>query len=138
MTTGLPPTERALASLELLYAIGRELAGQLDLRQLLQRVLDRTLESVGAASGSILVLDAGGQAIEGALAYDGKGHDHTAERLAGPFQQGPGRRGRQAGPKRPDRQHPGRSALAATPPGRGGRRFALGHERAAGGARPYR
>jgi PAS domain S-box-containing protein len=88
MTTELPTTERALASLELLYAIGRELAGQLDLRQLLQRVLDRTLESVGAASGSILVLDEDGQVIEGALAYDGKVHDHTAERLAATFEQG--------------------------------------------------
>src|SRR3989304_3831368 len=82
MTTELPTTKRALASLELLYAIGRELAGQLDLRQLLQRVLDRTLESVGAASGSILGL--GG----GARAYDGKVHDHTAERLAATFEQG--------------------------------------------------
>src|SRR3989304_2491087 len=62
MTTELPTTKRALASLELLYAIGRELAGQLDLRQLLQRVLDRTLESVGAGSGSLLGVGGGGPA----------------------------------------------------------------------------
>jgi PAS domain S-box-containing protein len=88
MSSELPTTARALASLELLYAIGRELAGHLDLRELLQRVLDRTLESVGAASGSILVLDEDGQVIEGALAYDGKVHDHTAERLAATYEQG--------------------------------------------------
>ena len=88
MSSEPPTTARALASLELLYAIGRELAGQLDLRELLQRVLDRTLESVGAASGSILVLDEHGQVIEGALAYDGKVHDHTSERLAATFEQG--------------------------------------------------
>lgn len=90
MTTEQPTTERARASLalDLLYAIGRELAGQLDLRQLLQRVLDRTIGAVGAASGSILVLDEDGQVIEGALAYDGKVHDHTAERLAATFEQG--------------------------------------------------
>jgi len=81
-------TERERASLDLLYAISRELTGELDLRDLLQRVLDLTMTNVGALSGSILVLDEEGKVSEGALAYDGKVHDQTAERLAETFEQG--------------------------------------------------
>jgi NtrC-family two-component system sensor histidine kinase KinB len=88
MTADLPATERARASLELLYSISRELAAQLDLRELLQRVLQLTLENVGAASGSILVLDESGEVIEGALAYEGRVHDHTAEQLAVTYERG--------------------------------------------------
>jgi PAS domain S-box-containing protein len=88
MTAPLPPPERARASLELLYSISRELAAQLDLRELLQRVLQLTLQNVGAGSGSILVLDESGKVIEGALAYEGHVHDHTAEQLAVTYERG--------------------------------------------------
>jgi PAS domain S-box-containing protein len=81
-------TERARTSLELLYSISRELAAQLDLRQLLQRVLQLMLENVGAASGSILVLDEAGKVTEGALAFGGRVHDHTAQQLADTFERG--------------------------------------------------
>ena len=81
-------TERERASLDLLYTISRELTGELELRGLLQRVLDLTMTNVGALSGSIMVLDEEGKVSEGALAYDGKVHDHTAERLAETFEQG--------------------------------------------------
>ncbi|HEX9680550.1 MAG TPA: GAF domain-containing protein [Anaerolineales bacterium] len=81
-------TERARTSLELLYSISRELAAQLDLRQLLQRVLQLMLENVGAASGSILVLDEAGKVAEGALAFGGRVHDHTAQQLADTFERG--------------------------------------------------
>lgn len=88
MTAPLPPPERARASLELLYSISRELAAQLDLRELLQRVLRLTLQNVGAGSGSILVLDENGEILEGALAFEGKVHDHTAEQLAVTYERG--------------------------------------------------
>jgi PAS domain S-box-containing protein len=88
MSAGAQATERERASLDLLYAISRELTGELDLRDLLQRVLDLTMTNVGALSGSILVLDEQGKVSEGALAYDGKVHDQTAERLAETFEQG--------------------------------------------------
>ncbi len=88
MKAELHATERERDSLDLLFAIGRELTGELDLRDLLQRVLDLTMTNVGALSGSILVLDEEGRVTEGALAYDGKVHDHTAERLAETFEQG--------------------------------------------------
>jgi len=60
----------------------------LDLRQLLQHILQLTLETVGAPSGSILVLTDQGRVQEGALAYEGKVHDHTAEQLADTFERG--------------------------------------------------
>ncbi len=88
MMAELPATERARTSLELLYRISRELGAQLDLRELLERMLQLTLENVGAASGSILVLDEGGRVIEGALAYEGQVHDHTAEQLAVTYERG--------------------------------------------------
>ena len=81
-------TERARASLELLYQISRELAANLHLGDLLERILQLTMENVGALSGSILVLDEAGQVTEGGLAYDGKVHEHTAERLVETFKRG--------------------------------------------------
>lgn len=88
MTSQLPARERARASLELLYSISSELAVHLDLRELLQRILQLTIESIGAASGSILVLNEGGQVTDGALAYGGQVHDHTAEQLAVTYERG--------------------------------------------------
>jgi len=81
-------TERTKASLDLLYSISRELTEQLDLRELLQRVLQLTLEAVGAPAGSILVLDEHGEVTEGAIAYGGKVHDHSAEQLRDTYEQG--------------------------------------------------
>jgi len=76
------------ASLELLYSISQELAAQLDLRGLLQRILHLTLQTAQAQSGSILVLDDQGEVTEGALAFDGKVHDHTAAQLSDTYERG--------------------------------------------------
>lgn len=80
--------ERERASLELLYTVSRELAAQLDLRRVLERILSLTLENVGAGSGSIVVLDEEGRVIEGAVIYGGKFHDHTASQLADTMEHG--------------------------------------------------
>jgi PAS domain S-box-containing protein len=88
MTAELSATERVRASLELFYAISRELAAQLDLGELLKRILQLTIENVGAMSGSILVLDERGQVTEGAVAYGGEVSEHTAEQLAETFEHG--------------------------------------------------
>lgn len=80
--------ERTRASLDLLYSISRELTAQLDLRELLQRILQLTLEAVGAPAGSILVLDEQGEVTEGAVAYGGRVHDHTAEQLRDTYEHG--------------------------------------------------
>jgi NtrC-family two-component system sensor histidine kinase KinB len=83
-----PVTERTQASLDLLYSISRELTEQLDLRELLQRILQLTLQAVGAPAGSILVLDERGEATEGAIAYGGKVHDHSTEQLRDTYEHG--------------------------------------------------
>jgi PAS domain S-box-containing protein len=80
--------ERARTSLELLYNISRELAAQLDLRRLLQHILQLTLEAVGATSGSILVLDERAAVLTGAVAFGGEVRDHTAEQLADTYERG--------------------------------------------------
>ena len=81
-------TERTKASLDLLYSISRELTAQLDLRELLQRIMQLTLEAVRAPAGSILVLDEYGEVTEGTIAYGGKVHDHSAEQLRDTYEQG--------------------------------------------------
>jgi NtrC-family two-component system sensor histidine kinase KinB len=88
MTANRPAKERTRASLELLYAISRELAAQLDLREVLKRVLQLTMANVNAPSGSIIVLDERGEVSEGALAYDGKVHEHTAQQLTDTYERG--------------------------------------------------
>lgn len=88
MTAEIPEQARAKSSLELLYSISRELAAQLDLDKLLRRVLQLTMEAAGPPNGSILILDQDGNITDGALAYDGKLFEHTAERLADTYRQG--------------------------------------------------
>jgi NtrC-family two-component system sensor histidine kinase KinB len=88
MSAEKPRTERTRASLELLYSISRELSSQLDLQELLRRVLWLTIEEVGAFSGSIIVLDEQGLLTEGATAYNGEVLEGSAERLADPFEKG--------------------------------------------------
>lgn len=88
MAVDRPSRERTRASLELLYSIGRELTAQLDLGELLKRVLQLTLENIGGQSGSILVLDEEGNVTEGAIALGGRVLDHTAEQLAYTYERG--------------------------------------------------
>ena len=59
--------ETTRASLELLYHISRELTTALDLRTVLQRVVFLSMKTVGALSGSIIVLDDHGRPIESAI-----------------------------------------------------------------------
>ncbi|MGD8605250.1 MAG: GAF domain-containing protein, partial [Anaerolineales bacterium] len=88
MVSETPEQARAKSSLELLYSISRELAAQLELDKLLRRVLQLTMEATGPPNGSILILDEDGSITDGALAYDGKLFEHTAERLADTYRQG--------------------------------------------------
>jgi D-sedoheptulose 7-phosphate isomerase len=67
---------------ELLHTISRELAEKVDLRELMQRILQLTLESVGAGSGSIVVLDEDGNVIDGAMSYDGAVQAQSTQQLA--------------------------------------------------------
>ncbi len=77
-----PPTsERGKVSLDLLYALSYELASQMDLNELMQRILKMTLESVGAASGSMIAIDQRGEPIEGVMIYDGRTYSQNPEQL---------------------------------------------------------
>jgi nitrate/nitrite-specific signal transduction histidine kinase len=51
-----------MESFDLLYDIGRKLSSSLDLDKVLSDILALTIPSVGATSGSIIVLDESGQA----------------------------------------------------------------------------
>lgn len=73
--------ETTRASLELLYHISRELTTALDLRTVLQRVVFLSMRTVGAISGSIIVMDDNGRPVESAIITGEQVHDHTTQRL---------------------------------------------------------
>ena len=69
------------ASLDLLYHISRELASDLDLRTVLLRVLKLSLENVPGGSGTIIVLDHGGQALDSIIVVKDKVIEETTDQL---------------------------------------------------------
>lgn len=64
-------SDKSRTSLDLFSSISRELAMELELGELLRRVLGLILQSLRATSGSILVLDGKGRILESAQAYNG-------------------------------------------------------------------
>jgi D-sedoheptulose 7-phosphate isomerase len=66
---------------ELVQRISREMAQNLDLHEMLSIVLRLTLESVGASSGSVMVLNDDGEVIDGLVAYAGKVNSGALDRL---------------------------------------------------------
>jgi capsular exopolysaccharide synthesis family protein len=84
----LAASDRAQASLELLLALSRELTAPAELGERLQRILQHTLEGIGASSGSIILLDEDGKVVEGALAYAGKVQRPTPEQLVDTVERG--------------------------------------------------
>jgi D-sedoheptulose 7-phosphate isomerase len=71
----------AQANPDLFFRISQEFAAKLDLHAMLSRILSLTVEHVGAASGSIVVLDEDGKVIDGALAYAGQIQDKPSQTL---------------------------------------------------------
>lgn len=69
------------ASLQLLYNISRELAADLDLSTVLERVLSLSLKNVGATSGSIIVLSDQGQPVNSAVIHGGEIFDEDTQSL---------------------------------------------------------
>jgi D-sedoheptulose 7-phosphate isomerase len=67
---------------ELLTKISEEFASKLDLHNLLMRLLNLTVNYLGATSGSIVVLDEKGEVVDGACAYGGKIDAKPAELFA--------------------------------------------------------
>ncbi len=76
------------APLELLYQISREVAGALDLRTVLERVLSAAMQHVGAERSSIVVVDEQGKPIEATLVYGNQYHEHTTARLRDTLERG--------------------------------------------------
>jgi signal transduction histidine kinase/GAF domain-containing protein len=69
------------ASLELLYHISRELASALDLPTVLERVLRLSVQNVGAANGSLIVLDKRGEPLDSALLVGPEVHGDVTQQL---------------------------------------------------------
>ncbi len=80
--------EKTRSPLELLYNVSRELASALDLRTVLQRILFQSLKYVGGERGSIVVLDDNGKAVDSAIVYGRKVHDHTTQQLRDTVERG--------------------------------------------------
>lgn len=69
-------------TMELLYAISRQLDGNIDHRELLERLLRVSLESVGGVSGSIMKFNKDGEVVDAALVYGGQIHVPDQQELA--------------------------------------------------------
>jgi D-sedoheptulose 7-phosphate isomerase len=80
--------ERSNASIELFTAVSSELAVELNLRDLLRRILRLTLENLKATSGSMMVLNENGEVVEGALVYNGAVQNHSPQQLYEVFECG--------------------------------------------------
>ena len=81
-----PPDESG--SPKILSSISQEFASKFDLHKLLMRILNLTVNYVGASSGSIVVLDEKGEVIDGASAYSGVIEERPVERFAETVQKG--------------------------------------------------
>lgn len=81
MTAKSQTKETTRASLELLYHISRELTTDLELDIVLRRVLNLSMEAVGAINGSIVVLDDHGRPVESAIIIGDLIHDRTTQQL---------------------------------------------------------
>lgn len=69
------------ALLELLYHISREIATTLDLPTVLQRVLFLSMRTIGAISGSVIVLDDAGRPVESTIIHKAHLIEQTTEQL---------------------------------------------------------
>jgi PAS domain S-box-containing protein len=76
------------ALLELLYHVSREVATALDLRTVLQRVLNEALQNVGGERCSIVVLDDAGNAVDATIVYGQQVHEHTTQQLRDTVERG--------------------------------------------------
>jgi glycosyltransferase involved in cell wall biosynthesis len=67
----LPSSDPARMDLQLLLSLTHALALEINLREMLHRVLKLTLDRMGATSGSVLVLNERGEVLDGCIAYEG-------------------------------------------------------------------
>lgn len=79
--TGSAQSGLADISLDMVQQLSDSLSEDVNMHDLLGRVLQLTLLAVGATSGSVVVLDEHGDIIESALAYAGEIHPTDRQRL---------------------------------------------------------
>jgi len=82
------PRENPKTSLDLLYRVSREIATTLDLSIVLERVLSLSLNTIGAISGSIIVLDEQENPVESAIIVQDQVIYHTTEQLRSTLEDG--------------------------------------------------
>ena len=75
--------ENTQKSLNLLYSVSRELSASLDLRTVLERVLNLCTRNVGAERGFIVALDENRKPIDSALIINKKTIEHTTQEIKG-------------------------------------------------------
>ena len=83
-----PHRENQKASLELLYRVSREIATTLDLHTILERVLSLSIKTIGAISGSIIILDEHENPVESAIIVQDQVIHHTNEQLQATLEDG--------------------------------------------------
>jgi PAS domain S-box-containing protein len=79
---------RSQASLDLLFHVSRELAAALELRAVLERVIKLSLENVSGSSGSVIVLDDQGYALDSIIVVRDRVIQETTEQLKFTLEQG--------------------------------------------------
>ena len=80
--------DRTKALLELLYHVSREVATALDLRTVLQRVLNEAIQNVGGERCSIVVLDDAGKAVDATIVYGNQVHEHITQQMRDTMERG--------------------------------------------------
>ncbi len=73
---------------EIMAALGREIVANRDRVELLSRILRLSIDSIGAASGSVIVLDGAGQIVDAIVDYQGQIRHGEAEGLADTLREG--------------------------------------------------
>ncbi|MEK6573859.1 MAG: hypothetical protein AABZ58_06035, partial [Chloroflexota bacterium] len=86
MIPNAPHAERS--QLELLYHISRELSSRLELRELIERILRLTSESVGAENSSLILISEVGQVYDAALIVNGALVSDAASQLGPQLERG--------------------------------------------------
>ncbi len=74
--------------LQLLFEISRELTSTHDLTTLLRRILQHAIRTTKAESGAILLLDAGGQPVDGVLIYADQVYEDALSKLRPTYEKG--------------------------------------------------
>jgi two-component system, NtrC family, sensor histidine kinase KinB len=80
--------DRAESLLQLLVRINHDVAGELDLRTVLQRLIFAAMQHVGGERASIIVVDDTGTPVDATIVYGTNLHEHTTRQLKETLERG--------------------------------------------------